>query len=387
MKTLMKVLALLFVALALLAAPTTAHAQDGGDDGKVVMGGSYRLSSGQTLNGSLAVFGGQATIDDGARVNGDVVLSGGTLTVNGEVNGNIAVLGGTIFLGSSAHVSGDVRTLGGTVNKDPAAQVDGSISSGPSDLNFNLPRRFPFSIFPDGLGNVLTPIWQFMLNVLQGLVLALIAVLLAMFAPAPIQRVATSITTQPLVSGAIGLLTFMVAPVVILLLALTILLIPVSLIAVVALVVAVAFGWIALGLEIGQRMGASLFHTNWTAPVAAGVGTLVLSLISAVAWIIPCVGWVVPFLIAVVGLGGVLASRFGTQVYNRPVSGPPPSVMAPYTRPTPPTPPVPPAQPSTPAPAAYTAPSGGAQAYTPSPQDPLPNPDGPRRPETPETNS
>lgn len=381
MKTFLRLLTLLVFALALLAAPTAVHAQDG-DDGQVVMGGSYRLNTGETLDGPLAVFGGEATIEQGARVNGDVVLSGGTLTIHGTINGDIAVMGGTVFLSSTAVVDGDIRTLGGTVNQDPGAQINGTVSSGPSDFNFDLPR-----VLPRGMDNIVTPIWQFMLSVLQAFVMAAIAVLVVMFAPTPTQRVASSITAQPLVTGAIGLLTLILAPVVIVIVAITIIGIPVSLLALLALAIAGAFGWIALGHELGQRMGTSLFNTTWTAPVAAGVGTLVLSLISGVASIIPCVGWVVPFFIAMLGLGGVLASKFGTQVYSRPGAAPSAAVV-PYVPPAPPastttaayTPPAPPA------PAAYPPPTG-AQVYDEPPSDPLPDADGTRPPEPPQENA
>lgn len=363
MKSITRIFLMLFLALALLTAPSTALAQDGGD-GKVVMGGSYELAAGQTLNGSLAVFGGEATIEDGARVNGDVAVMGGTLTVGGEVNGNIAVMGGTVFLSDTAAVHGDIRTLGGTVNRDPGATVDGTISSGPSDWNFNLPR-----LIPDQVGDVLGPIWSFFIGILQAFVMAAIAVLVGMFMPAPTQRVASTVTSQPVVSGAIGLLTLMVAPVLIVLLAITLILIPVALLALLALVLLVAYGWIAVGLELGQRMGVSLFHTNWTSPVAAGIGTLVLSLLAAVVGIIPCVGWLLPFLVIIVGLGGVLASKFGAQVYSRPVTmattySPAASVTTPAAPGHAPAAPV-----HTPS---ATAESGGAQTFTSAPDEPLP---------------
>jgi len=372
MKSITRIFLMLFLALALLAAPSTVLAQDGGD-GKVVMGGSYELAAGQTLNGSLAVFGGEATIEDGARVNGDVAVMGGTLTVGGEVNGNIAVMGGTVFLSDTAEVHGDIRTLGGTVNRDPGATVDGTISSGPSDWNFNLPR-----LVPDQVGDVLGPIWSFFIGILQAFVMAAIAVLVGMFMPAPTQRVASTVTAQPVVSGAIGLLTLIVAPVLIVLLAITLILIPVALLALLALVLLVAYGWIAVGLELGQRMGASLFHTNWTPPVAAGIGTLVLSLLAAVVGVIPCVGWLLPFLVIIVGLGGVLASKFGAQVYSRPVtmtttyapsvSTPAAPVHAPATSVTTPVAPA-----TTPAaPVITPAESGGAQTFTAPPDEPLP---------------
>lgn len=378
MKTFLRLLTLLVIVLALLAAPAAVHAQDG-DDGKVVMGGSYRLRSGETLNGPLAVFGGEATIDQGARVNGDVAIMGGTVTIHGSINGNIAVMGGTIFLSSTAVVDGDIRTLGGTVNQDPGAQINGTVSSGPSDFNFDLPR-----VIPRGVDNIVTPIWQFMLSILQAFVMAAVAVLVVMFAPKPTERVATSITSQPLVTGAIGLLTLILAPVVIVIVAITIIGIPVSLLALLALAIAGAFGWIALGLELGQRMGMSLFRSNWTTPVAAGVGTLVLSLVSGVASIIPCVGWVVPSVIAILGLGGVLASKFGTQVYSRPTSTTP-SAPATYTRPapaayTPPAPYEPPVEPT-------VEPPAGAQVYDAPASESLPDADGPQPPETPQENA
>lgn len=335
MKTINRILILLVLALALFAAPSPVLAQDG-DDGKVVMGGSFELAAGETLNGSLAVFGGEATIQDGARVNGDVVVMGGTLTAAGEINGNIAVMGGSVFLSGTAEVHGDISTLGGTVNRDPGARVDGTISSGPTDFNFNLPR-----VVPDSIGDVLAPVWGFMLGVLQALVMAVIAVLVGMFLPVPTQRVASTITTQPVVSGAIGLLTLIVAPVLVVLLAITLILIPVAVLAVLALVLIVAYGWIAAGLELGQRMGTSLFHTTWTPPIAAGVGTLVLSLIAAVAGVIPCVGWLLVFLVIIIAIGGVLASKFGAQVYSRPVTLPTsyaPVVTTPGVPPTPITP-------------------------------------------------
>lgn len=385
MKTFLRLLTLLVIVLAFLAAPAAVHAQDG-DDGKVVMGGSYRLRSGETLNGPLAVFGGEATIEQGARVNGDVAIMGGTLTIHGNINGSVAVMGGTIFLSSTAVVEGDIRTLGGTVNQDPGAQINGTVSSGPSDFNFNLPR-----ILPRSMDNIVTPIWQFMLSILQAFVMAAVAVLVVMFAPKPTERVATSIISQPLVTGAIGMLTLILAPVVIVIVAITIIGIPVSLLALLALAIAGAFGWIALGLELGQRMGVSLFRANWTAPVAAGVGTLVLSLVSGVASIIPCVGWVVPTVVAMLGLGGVLASKFGTQVYSRPTSAP--IAPATYTRPAPaaytpppqtPAPYEPPFEPPVEPPA---EPPASAQVYDAPASDPLPDADGTRPPEPPQENA
>ncbi|HEX2978684.1 MAG TPA: polymer-forming cytoskeletal protein, partial [Anaerolineaceae bacterium] len=157
MKTSSRIAILLLVLVALLAAPTTVFAQDGGD-GKVIFGGTYRLNSGETLNGALAIFGGEATLEENSRVNGDVALSGGTLTVRGEINGDIAVLGGAVFLEDTARVTGDINTLGGKVNRSPGADVEGNITNGPNNFSLPIPSRGyrpNFTINFDPIGKVL----------------------------------------------------------------------------------------------------------------------------------------------------------------------------------------------------------------------------------------
>jgi hypothetical protein len=79
--------------------------------------------------------------------------------------------------------------------------------------------------------------------------------------------------------------------------------------------VAVLFGWIAIGYEIGQRM-AVLFKTQWAEAISAGLGTLVLGTIIWLVGYIFCLGGLLSILVASVGLGGVILSKFGTQTYT-----------------------------------------------------------------------
>ena len=97
-------------------------------------------------------------------------------------------------------------------------------------------------------------------------------------------------------------------------LAITIILIPVAFIGLLILAFAVAFGWIAIGLEVGQRI-SRMFHQDWALPLSAALGTFVLNFVANGIGFIDCVGWLVPFLIGILGLGAVLLSRFGTQPY------------------------------------------------------------------------
>jgi hypothetical protein len=314
MKTLSKIsLILLILLIALFAFPGAALAQtpSNGND-QVVFGGTYTLNTGQTLSGNLVVFGGLATLEKGSVVNGDVALTGGSLNVSGEIKGSITSVGGSINLSDTAVVDGDINTVGGTLNRTSQTVIKGNISSsGPGairlPLNFNLNglRNLPLADLFHPLGSIL---W----GIFQSLAVAALALLVVLFMPTPTRRVSNAIIAQPLIAGGLGLLTVVVAPALVVLLAITILLIPLSLIGILLLAVAFLFGWIAVGVEAGDRL-AGLFKVQWAAPVSAGIGTLVLSFFSSVFVLIPCVGWVLPTVIAIVGLGGVFLTRFGTH--------------------------------------------------------------------------
>jgi MFS family permease len=152
--------------------------------------------------------------------------------------------------------------------------------------------------------------------------ISLIAVLVALFLPVPTDRVARTIGTQPIISGALGLLTLVVSPALFLVLAITVILIPLGLVGLLIFGIALLFGWIAIGLELGKRM-TGMLNTSWAIPVSTGVGTLVITLIASLTlaitggwfWALCCIGIPLVGLIMMVGLGGVVASKFGAQVY------------------------------------------------------------------------
>ena len=138
-------------------------------------------------------------------------------------------------------------------------------------------------------------------------------------------RVAHTIFTQPVTAGGLGLLTVIVAPIAIVLTAVTIILIPVSLIIAFALIVAGVFGWIAIGYEIGKRFTKAI-HQNWHPAFSAGLGVFALTLVTKALTAFPvinCVGWLVPFVLVLAALGAVVMTRFGMQLVAAPGETPP----------------------------------------------------------------
>lgn len=322
MKIIRKVslLLVLILALAFPVAALAASGQPAPPADKVVLGGTFDLGTGQSLDGNLAVIGGAVTIGQNASVNGDVFMAGGTLTVDGTVNGNLSTLGGTVFLDQGAVVTGNVSTVGGTLHRDPASKIQGQIINGnQGPLTFNTPQTTIQSPISTALKPVTDALWFFF----RTLATAGLAILLVLFLPVPLSRVGQAVVKQPVVTGGMGLLTGIIAPILLILMTITIILIPITLIGIVVLIAAVLFGWIAIGLEVGNRI-AELFKSQWPAAVSAGVGTFILSLVVNGIAFIPCVGWIAPTLVGFLGLGAVLLTRFGYQPYPAPLGTYPP---------------------------------------------------------------
>ena len=279
----------------------------------VVLGNSYTLETGETLNDDLVIMGGTVRLMEGSTINGNVVLLGGSLDAAGLVNGDVLVLGGTVNLASTFVLTGNLFTAGASVNQDPGAQIKGEIQSGENFPLLVLPGGMRFSN-PIGNFNPIIKIGGFFLRLFLW---ALVAMVIAMFVPNHLERTSETAVSQPLISGGLGLLTMILAPIALFLLVITICLIPIAIFGAIILAIAWAYGLVSLGHEVGKRIGA-MFKQEWHPAITAGLGTLLLMvLLSGLELIIPCIGWIPKALVGSIGLGAVLLTQFGRKPYNR----------------------------------------------------------------------
>lgn len=377
-----------FVAAMMLALTSPVLAQTPGkEDSPIIFGSDFVLAKGQTIE-DLVVFGGNVVLENGSIVTGDVVVFGGNVTISGEVRGDVTDFGGNVLVNESGFIGGDLSTLGGNSQLVPGGTVQGKRITGIGNLPLGIPTKIYARSFWVDLGKsagILTAIFT-------SLILALLAVLVDLFLPTPTSRVARTIGTQPVISGAVGLLTLIVTPALFLVLIVTIILIPLGLIGLLIFAIAIVYGWIATGLELGKRL-AALLNASWPDAVSAGTGTLLLALFSTLTlfltgqwfWTLCCLGLPLAFVLTMVGLGGVVSSKFGAQVYNpnRPITPQAASM------PVPPTPPVPPDQPAQPLTPMTPSEEPAMQPYptdqmSPPPQPPLSPPeDHPQPPAAP----
>lgn len=296
----------------LFGIPTGVRAAASADD-EVIFGGIFTLSAGQTLNGNLIIFGGTVVLENGSHITGEVVMYGGTTTLDGTVDEDIVLSGGTLLIHEHAQVGGDVYWNGGTLEQDENAEIDGEIISQPAGI---IPPNFETSLAGRLTRRILDTLWSFFLF----FAFSALAVLIVIFFPNPTGRVAQTLVAQPGQSALVGLLTLIVAIPVLLILAITILLSPLSFLGALALFFAGIYGWISLGLETGNRLARAL-HQDWAPAVAAGLGTFLLTFVAfslkfIFSWL--CIGWIFPTVVGLVGLGAVVLSQFGKRVYQLP---------------------------------------------------------------------
>ena len=327
MKTIVK-LYILMLTLALLLLPTSAAYADGASrgflDGRIIFGDNFTLESGDKLTGDLVVFGGNVTIEEDARVQGDMVVIGGNVTLNGEVDGDVVIIGGFTNMGEMSVVKGDLVNVGGSLNRESGSEVGGQVVTNIPAPNIQIPDVPNVPPVPPVPGVPSMPNFNFDFNPLgrflqmmgTAIAVSLLAMLASLFLQPQIERVSQAAVGQPVIAGSVGLLTGVLAPFVLVILAVTIILIPVALLAAMALALAWLFGLISLGTEVGERFTKAINQT-WAPPLAAGLGTFLMMIVIGGIGMIPCIGWMVTSLVALLGIGGVVLTMFGSQSYPR----------------------------------------------------------------------
>jgi len=311
LSVLLVVVALLFLTLPASAqSPTPVPQTDDLQHGdKFILGDTFRLKYGETLDGNLVVVGGTVNIEKGAQVNGDIVLTGGTITITGSVKGDIVAIGGAVSLDDTAVVDGDISAVGASIKRSDGAQISGQVTEqGPLQLDLNQDgQTIPVKHTPSLLEKILAIAFE-------SLAMAALAVVLGLIFPNQIKRVAQTLNSEVWVSGGVGIITMIGAPIVLVIMTITIILIPVMIFSLLAIALTTIYGWVVAGFDVGERF-SKLFKVNWPVSVSSGIGVLVLSLVVGLITLIPCVGWILGFLIVLFTLGAIVISRFGSNKY------------------------------------------------------------------------
>ncbi|MFZ5945455.1 MAG: bactofilin family protein [Bacillota bacterium] len=264
---------------------------------------------GQVLADEIVKLTGDILIEKDEVINGDVVAMTGDVRVLGTVNGNLTSFKGDIILEEGSVVNGDVVTVAGKVIKNSAqAVVNGSITQvGKPGLQ----------IISDGSPNVKPEIryinshnntnWGGIIFQLLGLgALTLLGFSLFNKGIEKMHYWLQENIGQVLLKGFLG---WFALPFILIALIITILGIPIALITLILIPIPVIVGLWIVGLFTGHKV-IPLVKKDWEQNVVIEGVTGVLIIWLAIK--APFIGFLVLPVIAVIGLGVILDSKFGT---------------------------------------------------------------------------
>lgn len=291
-------LLMLLVSLSLLL---TACDSDGLYQVTLITDGLHKLDG--NYPGDLLVLGGQAAIPPDASLRGSAHLVSGQLDVQGQIFGDVTLLGGELHLGPSARLGGNLNLGGGTYDPAPGSIIEGRTYTGSGISLPDFPEQDPPSLRSTLLRSLLNAI-----------LLGLTAIFLRRIYPGGVARVGQAAARHSLVSGSVGLLVGVVGISLLVTMAYTILLIPITLIGLVALGLAVVFGWVGLGVTVG-RLAVQVLKLPLSPSTSAFFGTLAFALALGLLSSLPLVGGLLGIIVAAVGLGAVSLTRFGLQTF------------------------------------------------------------------------
>lgn len=251
---------------------------------------------------NIIKIGDDITIEEGNRVN-HVIAIGGQVTLYGVADGNVVSVGDSVVLASSSIVGGNVISIGGVIARGNASEVYGSLT----EINTsNFSEIFTTVLNSDWKGWS----WLFAIfSIILYLGLLILSILLVLLIPKPIHVISDAVVRNPYKTGLWGLLGLILVVPLALLLTISVIgvvLVPLE----ISIAIAGALiGSVAVSRLIGHRIFVVLKKPDQTYMRETIWG---LTFLWFVGWI-PYVGWMLKVFVILLGLGGVLVTRFGTH--------------------------------------------------------------------------
>jgi len=257
---------------------------DGADAGvaRLVLSGDHRLDA---TDEAVIVGDATVTIPADTEIPAPVYVIGGTTRIDGTVRARVTQIAGTLTVGGDARIA-ELRHIGGTYTIHPDAEVARRTSV---DLATGTDTR---------LRSVVA------LALVAGL-LAAVGARLEHTRRRNLDTIARAVARHPVVTATVGALLTITALSLLVFMAFTLVLIPVSILGLLVGVIVAALGVVAWGHRLGQLLPLQRPHVA----TAAGVASLVVAL--QLLGAVPIVGDAVVGFIALSGVGAVVVTYLG----------------------------------------------------------------------------
>ncbi|MEF8826816.1 MAG: polymer-forming cytoskeletal protein [Halapricum sp.] len=261
----------------------TIHIAESGRVQESISGAAGDVRIDGSVGGDVNAGSGSIQVSETATIGGDLEIGAGSVLVNGRIDGDARVGAGTIVLGPNAEVGGEFRYDAEEFTQDPEATVAGGVVADPSIRGSDSAFAIP---------NWVTQGYGLLANLLLG------AILLLLF-PAFSARLVGHVSDEPAKAGGVGLLTLVVVPILLTLVAVTIIGIPIAIVGFVAFGLAIwvgaVYGQYSIGAWALRRIGQD---DRWLSLVAGLVGFTILGAI-------PIVGGLLELGALLLGLGAL----------------------------------------------------------------------------------
>ncbi len=268
----------------------------------VVLFQEYVLPAGETLEGDLVVFHGRAVIQEGARILGNVYMFGGQMVLEGRVRGRVVVMGGRVFLGPTAEVQGTLTALGGEVIQERGAYI----------ARFQRPPGYrPYERAPTAWMRLGDLAWRLLTALLRGLALGLVALLASIYFPQYLRRMGRVLQEQTGLAFAVGASSLVLIALLGVVLALTIIGLPLALMLAIGLQLLRYLAVLVLGHQVALWAARRVLRP-WPEPLWNALGTTLTAWTLALVSSLGCSGWFIEWGLISLGVGAIWLSRFGT---------------------------------------------------------------------------
>jgi len=259
--------------------------------GKVrLVGGKVTIASNAVIAGDVQAAGGDVKID--GTIDGSLHAAGGNVRINGPVSGDASIAAGKLELGPDARIQGKLLFRGENLRRDPAAQVVGGVEQRLGRWREPAAaERFTHGWF-----------WTAGLMVLAALIAAAL--------PGPSNRMAGELRDHPWVTLLLGFVALITIPAAAVLMMITIIGIPIGVMAMLGylLLLLVGYVWLAAvvgGLLLDRVKPEVAALAGWRAGMAV-LAMLVIALLVRV----PLIGGMAHLVALVLGVGMIAAAVF-----------------------------------------------------------------------------
>jgi hypothetical protein len=234
----------------------------------------------------------------------DLVAIKGNINVKGDVGGDVVAVLGNVRLFSTARVAGDVVSVGGKVVRDNGAKIKGEITEiALSKEGAKMLEMYAPLMVTMGIGGFMV------LKVLMFLGFIGLAVIVVSFMTERIGVISAKVEKDWLKTLLWGVLGYILVCPIAILLALTIVGIPLIIVEAIIVSTALIMGLIAVSQLIGKKFTKAIRKPNQPMMMEVIAGLVIIFILD----LIPVLGPIVKWFIMTFGFGGAIMTQIGKK--------------------------------------------------------------------------